>query len=287
MLIPVIPRSLQQSFQIGPTISGTDSTTNAPVQPPIGGRDNEGFFSWPPTPLRVVLHAGYNSSPGSIPGPVARHNLYPHIDAASVHLFPKDASSPHCPKSAPAMPRHDGSPRLRLMTAGFHCRPPAGFAWSRFFPLSVGFAPTASNAKGALTITPSMLCQDHAIPSISSYSANPLRQRRVKTPWCFHSKKYWWMELALPNSLLGKAFHWHPVRNTKTMPSKTLRGSMGFLPPPGRRRYFRCLSRFRRGISGSTRVHSSSDTVQDLMALMIYVYHDCLFNVNSYLRISS
>jgi hypothetical protein len=71
------------------------------------------------------------------------------------------------------------------------------------------------------------------------------------------------------------------------MPSKTLRAFMGFLPPPGRRRYFRCLSRLRRGISGSTRVHSSSDTVQDLMALMIYVYHDCLFNVNSYLRISS
>jgi hypothetical protein len=86
---------------------------------------------------------------------------------------------------------------------------------------------------------------------------------------------------------LGNAFHWHPVRNTKTIPSNTLRGSMGLRPPPGRRRYLRFLPRFRLGISGSTRFHSSTDTVHDLIALMAHVYHERFFNVNIYLRIST
>ena len=178
-------------------------------------------------------------------------------------------------------------PRSRLTTAGFHCRRRVDFAWSHFFPLSVGFAPTASRAKGAFTIAPSMLCHDQAIPSISSYSANPLRQRRANTPWRFHSKKYLWMELELPNSFSGSAFHWHPVRKTKTIPANTLRGSIRLRPAPGRRRYFRFFNRFRLGISGSTRFHSSSETVHDLMVLMIDIYHKRLSNVNNYLRIST
>jgi len=168
------------------------------------------------------------------------------------------------------VPHHASGPRLRLTTAGFHSRRRGDFAWSHFFPRSVGFAPTASRAKGALTIAPSILCQDQAMPSISSYSASPLRQRRTKTPSRFHSQKYLWMELALPNSLFGKAFHWHPVRSTKIMPSNTLRGSIRFRPPPGRRRYFRFFFRFRFGTRGSTRLHNSSDTVQDLIALMAF-----------------
>jgi hypothetical protein len=59
-----------------------------------------------------------------------------------------------------------------------------------------------------------MLCHDQAIPSISTYSASPFRQRRENTPFRFHSKKYLWMELALPNSFFDNAFHWQPVRNT-------------------------------------------------------------------------
>jgi hypothetical protein len=115
---------------------------------------------------------------------------------------------------------------------------------------------------------PSMLCQRQAIPSISSYSASPLRQSFVNTFWRFHSRKYLWIELALPNSLLGNAFHWHPVRNTKTIPPNTLRGSMGLRPPPARRRYFRPLARFRCGISGSTRFHSSAEIAHDMIAPM-------------------
>jgi len=287
MLTPVIPRSSIPTFQIGPTTYDTDSATNALAQPPICGPDSEDSFSWPLFPHPVVSHAGYNSSPESILGPVAPHNPYLHKDVASVHSSPWAARLPDDPKSIPVRPHHVAVPRSRLTTAGFHCRRRADFAWSRFFPRSVGFAPTASRAKGALTIAPSMLCHDQAIPSISSYSASPLRQRRAKTSWRFHSKKYLWMELELPNSFSGNAFHWHPVRKTKTMPANTLRGSMGLRPPPGRRRYFRFFSRFRPGISGSTRFHSSSDTVHDLMALMAYIYHERLTNVNTYLRIST
>ncbi len=287
MLIPIIPRNLQPVFHIGPTISDTDSATNALARPPIGEHDIEGSFSWLSLPRPVVARAECNASLGSIPARVALHKLYPRTNVAAVRLSPKAARLPYDLRSAPVKPRHVGVPRSRPTTAGFHCRLPGDFAWSRFFPLSVGFAPTVSSARGAFTIAPSMLCHDQAIPSISSYSANPLRQRRTNTPWRFHSKKYWWMELALPNSSWGNAFHWHPVRNTKTMPANTLRGSMGLRPPPGRRRYFRFFARFRLGIRGSTRFHSTSETVHDLMALMAYVYHERLLNVNIYLRISS
>ena len=285
MLTPIIPRNLQPVFQIGPATYDTDSATNAPAQLPTCGHDTEDSFSWPLFPPPVASHAGCNSSPESILGPVVLRSLYPHKDVASVHPSPWAARLPDDPKSTPVRPHHVAVPRSRLTTAGFHCRRRADFAWSRFFPRSVGFAPTASSAKGALIIAPSMLCQDQAMPSISSYSASPLRQRRTNIPWRFHSKKYLWMELELPNSFSGNAFHWHPVRKTKTMPANTLRGSMGLRPPPGRRRYFRFFTRFRLGISGSTRVHSSSETVHDLMALMAYIYHEGLSNVNNYLRI--
>jgi hypothetical protein len=274
MLILTILRNLQPFFQTEPAVSETDSTTNVPARPPIYGHDGEDSFSWLPLPRPAVVYAECNASLESIPVRVAPHTPYLHTNAPSAHFSPKVARLPNDLRSAPTRPHHAGVPRSRLTTAGFHSRRRAGFAWSRFFPRSVGLAPTASNANGALTIAPSMLCHDQAIPSISSYSASPLRQRRVNTPWRFHSKKYWWMELALPNSFLGKAFHWHPVRNTKTIPSNTLCGSMGLRPPPGRRRYFRFFGRLRLGMSGLTRSHSSSETVHDLMALMAYVYHE-------------
>jgi len=275
------------AFQIEPATSDTDSTMNGLAQPPIYEPDIAGSFSWLRLPRPVVSHAGYNSSSKSSLGPVAPRNPYPRKDVASVPSSPWAARLPDDPTSIPAKPRHVAGPRSRLTTAGFHCRRRADFAWSHFFPRSVGFAPTASRANGALTIAPSMLCHDQAIPSISSYSASPLRQRRVNTPWRLHSKKYLWMELELPNSFSGNAFHWHPVRKTKTIPANTLRGSMGLRPPPGFRRYFRFFTRFRVGISGSTRFHRSSDTVHDLMAPMAYIYHERLVNVNNYLRIST
>ena len=270
MLILIIPHNLQRVFRIVRATFDTDSATSAPVQPPICAHDIEDSSSWPPLSHPVVSHGEYISFPGAIPGPVAPHTPYPHKDAPSVHLFPKAAQSPIDLRSTPVMPHHASVPRSRLTTAGFHGRRREGFAWSHFFPRSVGFAPTASSTKGAFTIEQSILCHDQAIPSISSYFANPLRHRRINTPCRFHSKKYWWIELVLPNSFWGNAFHWHPVRNTKMMPSNTLRGSIGLRPPPGFRRYFRFFLRFRFGMRGSTRLHNSSDMVHDLMALMAY-----------------
>ena len=84
---------------------------------------------------------------------------------------------------------------------------------SLFFPLSVGLEPTASAASGSFPWLPSMLCQLHAIPSISSYSASPFFQSLRKKPASAHFRKYAWTLLALPNSL-GRAFHWMPVRRT-------------------------------------------------------------------------
>ena len=85
-------------------------------------------------------------------------------------------------------------------------------------------------------MAPSTLCHFQAIPSISSYSARPARQRARKNPALSHCRKYLCMELALPNRSLGSDFHWHPVLSTKTIPSNTRRSDIGFtaaarLPP--------------------------------------------------------
>lgn len=284
---PIMPHNFRRVYQIGPIVSGSDSTMNASFPLPICADGIEDFSSWPSLPRPAVVHAEYSSCFASIPQPGSQHILCPRRDVAAVPCSLMALELLYGPTSAPAMPHHVSVPRLRLTTAGFHSRRRGDFAWSLFFPRSVGFAPTASSAKGAFTIAPSILCQDQAMPSISSYSASPLRQRRTKTLSRFHSKKYLWMELALPNSLFGKAFHWHPVRSTKIIPPNTLRGSIRFRPPPGRRRYFRFFFRLRFGIRGSTRLHNSSDAVHDLMALMVAIYHDRPMNVKNYLRISS
>jgi len=271
MLIPTIHRNLQLSFHIEPTICGTDSTMNAYARPPISGHDNGDSSAWNQSPRPVGVHEECNPFRRLIPGQDAPHTPYPHTSAdAGQHLSKVDQSRSG-PKSPLIKPHHVVGRRLRLMTAGFHSRRRGDFAWSHFFPRSVGLGPTVSCANGALTMDPSMLCHRQAIPSISSYSASPLRQSFVNTPWCFQSKKYLWIELALPNSLLGNAFHWHPVRNTKTIPSNTLRGSMALRPPPARRRYLRPLGRFRCGISGSTRFHSSAEIAHDMIALIAKV----------------
>ena len=132
-----------------------------------------------------------------------------------------------------------------------------------------------------------MLCHAHAIPSISSYSASPFRHSLTKTPASFHSRKYLWIELALPNTDFGNAFHWQPVRNTYTMAANTFRRTIGLRPAPGRRRYVRPFSRFRFGISGATLFHNSSETVQDFTALMHSIISQRQTNSKHYLRISS
>ena len=268
MLTRAIHRNFQPISRIAPIISGSGLAKNAFAQPPTYEHDSEGFSVYCPSLPPVEVRAECNSAHRWIAGRVAQCSPYPHISAvAGQHLSEADQLRSH-PKF-PLIERHHAAvPLLRLTTAGFQSRRRGGFVWSHFFPRSVGFGPTASNAIGALTIAPSMLCQRQAISSISSYSASPFRQSRVNTPWRFHSKKYLWIELALPNSLLGNAFHWHPVRKTKTMPSKTIRGFMDLRPPPARLKYFRFFARSRCAISGSTRFQSSSETAHDMIAPM-------------------
>ncbi len=268
MQAPASLGNWQSFFHTERATFGIGLTMSASSPLPICAHGTDDSSSWLSSLRPAGVHGEYSSCFASIPQRDSQHTLYTRRDVAATPCSQMVLELLHDPRSAPATPHHASVLRLRLTTAGFHSRRRGGFVWSHFFPRSVGFAPTASRAKGAFTIAPSMLCQDQAIPSISSYSASPLRQARTKTPSRFHSKKYLWMELALPNSLFGKAFHWHPVRNTKIMPSNTLRGSIRFRPPPGRRRYFRFFFLFRLGIRGSIRLHNSSDTVHDLMALM-------------------
>jgi len=274
MLTPTIPRNWRSSSHTEQAAFGIDSAKSAPAPPPIAAHDASDFFFSPEPLLPFAEHEGHTPALAWILEPVDLHTLYPHKDVASGPPLQKADPPRFRPTWVPTVSHHVSGLRLRLMTAGFHSRRPKGFAWSHFFPRSVGFGPTVSNANGALTIDPSMLCHRQAIPSTSSYSASPLRQRRTKTFFRFHSKKYLWMELGLPYTSLGSAFHWQPVRSTYIIPPKAFRGSMDFRPPPARRRYFLAFSRLCFGIRGSTLFQSSSDTVHDFIALIENVYHE-------------
>jgi hypothetical protein len=142
----------------------------------------------------------------SLPRRVHLNEPYLRIGAVSGFSPPQACSPQYDPGSVPRASHRAFGLRSRLGIAGFHGRGRERFALPQFFPRSVGFGPTVSKAIGAFTMDPSILCQDHAIPSISSYSAKPMRQSFTKTPFFFHSKKYLCTELALPNLDFGKAF---------------------------------------------------------------------------------
>jgi hypothetical protein len=216
------------------------------------------------SPRRAGEHAEHSGTASLPSRRASRHSPCRHTDAG--RRFVGD-ESPERPASARAASHHAVGHRSRLMTAGFHDRRQADCVWSPFFPRSVGFRPTASRASGAFTIAPSILCHDQAIPSISSYTANPRRHILTNTPQRFHFRKYACTELALPYSF-GRAFHWQPVRSTYTIASNTRRGSIRFRPPPGRRLYLRPLTRRGFGISDATRNHRASDMVHDWCAFM-------------------
>jgi len=268
MPAPTTPRDSWLTFRSEREVFGTDLAMNASARQPNAVLDSVGFVSLP-----LLLHCAepreiHSGEPQSLYVLTAPYTPCPRTSAASASLRYQAVPQRFDLVSAPTVSRHVFEHRWRLSIAGFHSRRPAGCAWFHFFPRSVGFGPTDSCAKGAFTIAPSMLCHAQATPSRSSYSANPFRHRRTKTPLRFQSRKYLWIELALPNRSSGSAFHWHPVRNTYTMPSKTRRGSIGLRPPPGRRRYFRSLPRLRAGISGSALAHSSSETIQECVVVM-------------------
>lgn len=271
-LTPTVLHDSMFSFQTAQVVSETGSATKGSARRPIGEACTVGCASWLALLRLFDEHAECSAVLPSPAKQVLLNNPCLHIGVASGSSSLEAASPRYDLKSVPKASHHAFGPRSRLGREGFHLRRRERFALSHFFPRSVGFGPTASRAIGAFTMAPSMLCHDHAIPSISSYSANPLRQSFTKTPFFFHSRKYLCTELALPNSERGKAFHWQPVRKTYTMASSTLRESMGFRPPPGRRKYLRFMPRRGFEISGLARSQNSSEIVHDLMAFMKHSY---------------
>ena len=152
---------------------------------------------------------------------------------------------------------------LRIWIEGCHSRRIWDVFWFHFFPLSVGFGPTDSVARGAFTDEESALCHSQEIPSSSSSSAIPFFQSFPNNQASIHSKKYRWIELGLPNCSFGIAFHWIPVRSTNTIPENTVRASIDFLHHPDLRIYFWPGFLFLRGIRGATFSQRASDTSQD------------------------
>ncbi len=283
MRSPVVLHSCRHASHNARAVCGTDSTMSESVRPPTVVVGTASSVSLPLFPRLFGAHAEHSVVSLWLFRLAGPHSPYRRRDAerslwAGERLWPLEL--------VPEVLHHADAPRSRLMTAGFHHRRRAGCAWSHFFPRSVGLGPTDCSAKGAFTIAPSMLCQDHAMSSISSYSASPLRHIFTNTPRCFQFRKYWCTELALPNSF-GSAFHWQPVRSTYMIASNTVRGFLGFRPPPGRLLYLRPLGRLGFGIRGSTRSHNASDTVHDLCVLMHTSIPQALVKSNNYLRISS
>jgi len=283
MQSPIILRNCRRVSHIVPAACGSDSSTSECVPQPIVLRDTGDLVSWRAPLHRAAGRVEYSAVSSFLSPQAFPHTLYPRTGARVRSL---GGGPPLTLVSASGASRRAGPLRLRLAIAGFHERLRASCAWFLFFPRSVGLGPTASKASGAFTIVASMLCHDQAMPSISSYSASPLRHILMKMPPRFHSKKYLCTELALPYSF-GNAFHWQPVRSTYTIASNTRRGSIGFRPPPGRRLYRTPFGRLTFGIRGATRSHNASDTVHDLSVLMRSSITQVVFNGNIYLRISS
>jgi hypothetical protein len=265
---PITPRDSRPTSRSEREVFGTDSAMSASARQPNVVLGSVDFVSLPSLLLRAEPRGAHSGEPQSLYVLVAPYMPCPRTSAASALLQHWAVPQLSGPVSLPIASHHVFERRWRLSIAGFHSRRPAGCAWFHFFPRSVGFGPTDSCAKGAFTMAPSMLCHAQATPSRSSYSANPFRHRRTKTPLRFQSRKYLWIELALPNRSAGSAFHWHPVRNTYTIPSNTRRGSIGLRPPPGRRRYFRPFLRLRAGINGSAFAQSSSETIHERVVVM-------------------
>lgn len=285
MPTPVAPRNFRRAFRGGPIACGSDSAMNESLQRPIFAHGTGGCAPLPGFPLLSGEYVGCIETGVSHSRTVLHRRLCLRTNVVETPFLASAASRSHVSASAPEALHHARWPRSRLSTAGFHARRQEGFALSHFFPRSVGFGPTASNARGAFTMSPSMLCHIQAMPSISSYSANPSLHMRRKTPWRFHARKYLWTELALPYSF-GNAFHWQPVRRTYTIPSKTFRGSIGFRPPPGFLVYFFPFSRFLFGIRGATFFHKTSETVHDFIAFIHSIIHGRPPVRQYYLRIS-
>ena len=283
MRSPVTLHSYRLVSHIAPAPCGSGLSKNGFVLQPNVSPDAAGCVPSRASLRRVGEHAECNAASSLSSPQVSPRSLYRRIGAEQRSW---DDAQPRMSASGPRVSHHAGVPRLRLARAGFHGRLRAGCAWFLFFPRSVGFGPTASTARGAFTIVPSMLCHAHAMPSNSSYSAKPRRHIFRNTPSRFHSRKYWCTELALPYSF-GNAFHWQPVRRTYTIAANMRRGSRGFRPPPGRLLYLRPVARLCFGINGATRSHRASDTVHDLSALMHHSIATPVSRSNIYLRISS
>ena len=283
MQSPIILRNCRLVSRIAPAACGTDSAMSGCALQPSVLRDAAGCVSSRVSLRRVGVRVECNAVSSLFSPQAFLRSPYPRTDVAQ---YSWGGAQPQMSASGPEVSYRAGSLRLRQGTAGFHGRLRAGCAWFLFFPRSVGFGPTASKANGAFTIVPSILCQAHAIPSNSSYSAKPRRHIFTNTPTRFHSRKYWCTELALPYSF-GNAFHWQPVRRMYTIPANMRRGSKGFRPPPGRLLYLRPVARLCFGISGVTRSHRASETVHDLSVLMYHSIATPGLGSNIYLRISS
>ena len=118
-------------------------------------------------------------------------------------------------------------------------------------------------------------CHSQATPSISSYSAIPLRQSSRNTPARVHSWKYLCTQLEhTPSRSRVIVSHWHPVRSTLTIALNTLRRSALRRPPPGFLLY--CLSgsrSTRTGSNGSTISHNLSDIIHGFILAIDHIVY--------------
>lgn len=105
-----------------------------------------------------------------------------------------------------------------------------------------------------------MLSQAQFSPFSWSYSISPARQSLRNTPAATHSWKRSCAVEERQMPVAESAFHWHPVRRTKKMPSMHARSPARGRPPPKRWVFLRS------GNSGRIFRQSSSGIRKDLAA---------------------
>jgi len=167
-----------------------------------------------------------------------------HTAVVSPSSSPEAVSAQYDQESAPKASHHAFEPRLTTRESGNSTRIAGeGFASSHFFPpVRLGSA-NRFQCQPGLYHSPVDALPGPCNPSISSYSAKPLRQSFTNTPFLFHSRKYLCTELALPYSSFA-------TLSTGTLSVNKNNGSEHFPrihslspSPKPRRKYFRLLSR--------------------------------------------
>lgn len=155
-------------FQTELTASGTYSTMNGRLRPPIAVLCGSDFALYSSFLRHGLQYGGYTLLTPLFPALAHRDSLYLHTNAGAYPLLVQAAQPRWTLVLVLTVKHHAFGLLLPLRLWVRLSRRRGGVACSHFFPRSVGLGPTDSLANGAFVMQPSMLSQVQLMPCNSS-----------------------------------------------------------------------------------------------------------------------